>query len=112
MNETTGTEPFLQAFINGQIASYVDSCYTLLPNGEPDCDKIEGDCADSSAACEYVYVIASLVFTGVMMGLLLAAAFIGCCLVGCCCTPKHASLSAPSCRSWLRMPLSTALHSP
>jgi hypothetical protein len=60
INETTDTEPFLQAFINGQVVPYVNSCHVLLPDGEPDCEQIEGDCADSAAACEYIYATETL----------------------------------------------------
>jgi len=87
INETTGTEPFLQSFINGQIVSYVNSCQPeyLLADGAPDCDEIEGDCADSGEACEYVYAIESLVVAGAIMGVLLVAAFISSLLVSACC---------------------------
>jgi hypothetical protein len=89
VNETTGTEPFLQAFINGQIVPYVNSCHVLQPDGEPDCDRIEGDCAENAAACEYVYAIESLVATGAIMGIIFAAAFMGCCLAGCCTSREY-----------------------
>ena len=87
INETTGTEPFLQSFINGQVISYVDSCQpeNLLPDGTPNCDEIEGDCADSAEACEYVYAIESLVVSGAIMGILMAAALISSLLVSACC---------------------------
>jgi hypothetical protein len=87
INETTGTEPFLQSFINGQVISYVDSCQpeNLHPDGTPNCDQIEGDCADSAEACEYVYAIESLVVSGAIMGILMAAALISSLLVFACC---------------------------
>lgn len=91
INETTGTEPFLQAFINGQIVSYVNSCHVLLPDGEPDCDLIEGDCADSAEACNYIYMIESLVAAGAIMAILLAAAFISCCIVSSCASRHYNS---------------------
>jgi hypothetical protein len=88
INETTGTEPFLQAFINGQIVPYVQSCHVLLPDGTPDCDKIEGDCAETPEACGYIYTIEALVASGAVLGILLVAAFLSCCVMDCCCPAR------------------------
>jgi len=91
INETTDTEPFLQAFINGQVVPYVNSCHVLLPDGEPDCEQIEGDCADSAAACEYIYATETLAGAGAIMGILLAAALFSSCLMECCCPTSYYS---------------------
>lgn len=93
INETTGTEPFLQAFINGQVVPYVNSCHVLLPDGEPDCDQIEGDCAESADACEYIYATETLVGIGTILAILLTAALLSSCVMSCCCT-HHSSWDA------------------
>ena len=89
INATTATIPFLQSFINGQIVSYVSSCHVLKPDGSPDCDKVESDCADSAEACDYVYAIEALVLAGAILSVLLAAAVLSCCVVACGCPARN-----------------------
>ena len=83
-NETTGPTPFLRSFVDGQIVPYVNSCHVLLPDGQPDCAAIAGECAGDTGNCAYVAQIEGLGAVGLVIALMLAGTAVAASTLLCC----------------------------